>query len=268
MTIEYPEQRRRAGRGRSSSLGAVLAQCAAATLLAGCEDKPDPSKPRPAAVTSSLETLPVDPPSAPAPPPELSVDSLGVRLGSSRILLDKTEGRQRLTQELASAKAHFTGKPVAMSVERAAKLPWVIEVLEQLGKLGSGPFRIKTDTRKEFPNELEFAPVSEAKNAAACSVVAMVLEDRGTAVWKLSGGVATKRARGFAGPDLTTTGETLQRFGKGCKDSSSLFVSAAEPIEWGLVFDLAASAKSLPGGYFERFVVPAERPTPGHRVEL
>ena len=41
------------------------------------------------------------------------------------------------------------------------------------------------------------------------------------------------------------TADTLERYYKGCKQSDALFVSGAEGIEWGLVFDLAASAKKL-----------------------
>jgi hypothetical protein len=96
----------------------------------------------------------------------------------------------------------------------------------------------------------------------------MVLEDRGTAVWKLSGGVATKHGKGMAGPDLSMTGDNIERFAKGCKQSNLLFVSAGPSVEWGLAYDLAASAKTLQKATFDGFVLPGETPVPGHKVTL
>lgn len=243
----------------ASALGALA-------LLLACKEKPKPSTASEPALASAAPG-----PAASSPPnaqPELAVDGLGAKLGFSRILLDRAEGQERLRQELGQQRAAFAGKEVTIKADRSAKLPYVARLVEELGALSASPIRIKTETRKEFPGELEFAPLAQNKSAKECSVVAMILADRATAVWKLSGGVATKRARGFAGPDLTMTGDTLERFGKACKDSSLLFISAAESIEWGLVFDLAASAKGLPGGHFERFVVLAEAPIAGRRVKL
>jgi len=96
----------------------------------------------------------------------------------------------------------------------------------------------------------------------------MVLEDRGTAVWKLSGGVATKHGKGMAGPDLSMTGDNIERFAKGCKQSSILFVSAGPSVEWGLAYDLAASAKTLTKASFDAFVLLGKTPVPGHPVTL
>jgi hypothetical protein len=234
--------------------------------LAACDDKPKPSGgPAPASSAPAPSAAASAEPSA---RPEVAVDGLGAKLGFSRILLERTEGQDRLHQELGQQRAAFAGKEVTVSADRAAKIAFVARVIDELGALSVGPIRIKTETRKEFAGELEFSPLAQNKAAKDCSVVAMILADRATAVWKLSGGVATKRARGFAGPDLTMTGDTLERFGKACKDSAVLFVSAAPDIEWGLVFDLAASAKGLSAAHFERFVVLAEPPIAGRRVKL
>ena len=96
----------------------------------------------------------------------------------------------------------------------------------------------------------------------------MILDDRSTAIWKLSGGTASRRQKGMAGPDLSMTGETLERVGKQCKGSTDFFVSAAESVEWGLIYDLAASSQRLDKFKFERMVLLSEIPTPGHKVEL
>jgi hypothetical protein len=96
----------------------------------------------------------------------------------------------------------------------------------------------------------------------------MVTSDFGTAVWKLSGGAAGKRGRGMAGPDLSMTGDTIQRLGKACKDSRTFFVSVADGIEWGLAFDLAASSRVVPEVHFDETVLLGEIPTPGHKIQL
>jgi hypothetical protein len=47
-----------------------------------------------------------------------------------------------------------------------------------------------------------------------------------------------------------------------------LFVGGAPGVEWGLVFDLAASSKTLAKAYFSEIAVLAASPVPGHPVEL
>jgi hypothetical protein len=64
------------------------------------------------------------------------------------------------------------------------------------------------------------------------------------------------------------TGDTLERYYKGCKPSDTLFVSGGEGIQWGLVYDLAASAKKLEKASFARLVLLAEPPTAGRPVRL
>jgi hypothetical protein len=94
------------------------------------------------------------------------------------------------------------------------------------------------------------------------------MEDYATAVWRLQGGTAMRRTKGFAGPDLTMTLDTVARLGKTCPTARSAFVSAAEGIEWGLVYDLAASMKTLSTLGLETMVLLSQRPTPGHKVDL
>ena len=64
------------------------------------------------------------------------------------------------------------------------------------------------------------------------------------------------------------TGDNIQRFAKGCKQSSALFVSAAPSVEWGLAYDLAASSKTIDKVSFDTFVLLEDTPVPGHTVEL
>jgi hypothetical protein len=234
--------------------------------LAGCEDAPkknpfDPPKdaPIPAPPVSALPKKEVA--------PDFEIDTVSTKVGFERALLQNPEGRAKLTQLLGDAKKWIDGREVRILVDRKVKVPWVATYLDELGKLGPAKVTIHTDTRKDYAPDQRFTPEVKAK-APPCSLVAMVTSDFGTAVWRLSGGVASKRGRGMAGPDLSMTGETIERLGKGCAESSTFFVSAAEGVEWGLAFDLAASSRVLEKVKFEDTVLLGEIPTPGHKVEL
>ncbi|HEY3668350.1 MAG TPA: hypothetical protein VGL19_20245 [Polyangiaceae bacterium] len=249
---------RRARRGLVLGLG-----CSIAAL--GCDEKPD--KP-PSTTPSAMPTPEATVAPKPAGPPDFEIDTLSAKVGFERALLDKNDGRTTL-QNLLKPTANFVdGQDVTLLVDRMAKLPWVVAFIDELGKLGAKHVIIKTETRKEFSGSLPFSPELSLKAPPDCSVVAMVLEDRGTAVWKLSGGVATKHGKGMAGPDLSMTGDLIERGAKSCKQSSALFVSAGPSVEWGLAYDLAASAKTIEKITLDTFVLLEETPVPGHKVEL
>jgi len=237
--------------------------CACAALA--CDDRPEkPPAPAPEPPpTATAESAP-----KPAGPPDFEIDTLSAKVGFERALLDQRDGHTRLVELLKGAEKFVAGQDVSLRIDRSAKLPWVTAYIEELGKLGAKHVLVKTETRKEFASSLPFSPELGLKSPASCSVVAMVLEDRGTAVWKLSGGVATKHGKGMAGPDLSMTGDNIERFAKGCKQSSILFVSAGPSVEWGLAYDLAASAKTLTKASFDAFVLLGKTPVPGHPVTL
>jgi hypothetical protein len=234
-----------------------------ATVVA-CDDAPKAAPPKPEATLTPSEA----PPPKPAGPPTFEIDTLSAKVGFERALLDQRDGRTNLINLLKAAEKYVSGNDATLIVDRSAKLPWVIAFIDELGKLGAKHVVVKTESRKEFASSLPFSPELSLKAVPDCSVVAMVLEDRGTAVWKLSGGVATKHGKGMAGPDLSMTGDNIERFAKGCKHSSTLFISAGPSVEWGLAYDLAASAQTLPKASFDNFVLPGETPVPGHKVSL
>jgi len=72
----------------------------------------------------------------------------------------------------------------------------------------------------------------------------------------------------MAGPDLSMTNDNVELFAKGCKQSSLLFVSADKGVEWGLTYDLAASAKTIDKAPPDTFILLSEVPVPGHKVDL
>ncbi len=243
---------------------ALILAALACVALTGCEDAPKKT-------TDPAKDAPVTAPAAPMPKkevaPELEIDTVSTKVGFERALLQNPEGRAKLTQLLGDAKKWIEGQEVRVVVDRKAKVPWVATYLEELGKVGPSKITIRTETRKDYSPDQRFTPEAKAK-APACSLVAMVTSDFGTAVWRLSGGVASKRGRGMAGPDLSMTGETIERLGKTCSDSNTFFVSVAEGVEWGLAFDLAASSRVLEKVKFEDTVLLREIPTPGHKVDI
>jgi hypothetical protein len=253
-------------RALSVRAGPTLLLIVLAAWLGACDDPPPKASGAPAKATN--EPPKVTEPAAPAGPPHLAIDTLGPKVGFTRVLLDKPEGRSQLAQETAAVKSHFDGKEVGMIVDRKAKISWVSAFFEELSKIGVTRIKVKTETRKEYPTELAFTPVARLSTPAPCSLAGMIMEDRSTAIWKLSGGVASKRAKGFAGPDLTMTGDTIERMAKACKESTLFFVSADEVIEWGLAYDLAASAKTVQLAGLDTFVLLPKIPVPGHKVEL
>jgi hypothetical protein len=232
----------------------------------GCDDSPPPSNPFAAPSNAAKQPPPINEPIKPKGPPEFGIDTISPRVGFSRVVLKRDEDRANLSRELADVKEYIDGKDVPVIIDRKAPMSWVVLYIDELAKLGAKTAVVTTETRAEFAKDLRFTPQSKAGSVPSCSVVAIVMEDRGTAVWKLSGGAAARREKGFAGPDLSMTADTLTRFAKGCKESRTVFVSAAEPIEWGLTYDLAASAKHL--GFWDAVVLLKEIPVAGRPVEL
>jgi hypothetical protein len=250
------------------TLGGRKALLAALALgLGGCDAPPkkNPFDPSP---TQTKAPPPVKEAPKPSGQPHLTIDTIGAKIGFARVVLGKPESKNQLAQEIATIKEFVDSKQATLAVDRKAKLDWVMLMFEELEKASATSINVKTETRKEYPPELVFTPQGKVTAPAPCSVVAMVMDDYATAVWKLQGGTAGKRSKGFAGPDLTMTLDTIQRQAKACSSSSTVFVSAGEAIEWGLAYDLAASTRTMMGSRFETIVLLRQRPTPGHKVDL
>jgi hypothetical protein len=165
-------------------------------------------------------------------------------------------------------REHYEGKDVEIKVDRKAKTPWVAMLFAELEAIDVSGIVVRTDTRPEFSPKLKFTPQGRATDVPACTLAMMVLDDRATATWKISGGTAGRRSKGFAGPDLSTTAETIEMRWKQCKESNTYFVSADDVIEWGLTYDLAASAQKIPGVALNRVVLLRETPVAGRPVKL
>ena len=246
----------------------LVALSLSAMAFAGCDDSKPQRNPFDPPPDAPKQPPPVTEPPKPQGPPELSLDSVGPKVGFTRIVLQKAEDYDKLRKEIQGVRDQFNGKDVHVVASRDTNTQWVVAMLKDLEAIGASALYVRTQTRKEFSGELEFLTQEKAAALPSCSVVAIVREDRGTAVWRLSGGTASKRTKGFAGPDLSMTADTLERYYKGCKQSDTLFVSGAEGIEWGLVYDLAASARKLEKAKYEHLALLSEPPIAGRPVKL
>jgi len=242
------------------------------SILCGCEE----SKPETVVTTQAARTVPAEeaaPAPAPLSTPSIAVTESGptVRGMTAIVLRDNGDldvvGRGKLTSYLTEEKSFLAGHDLTIQVERQAKPQAVSILLSELSKLGAGKIRIATETRAEFPRELEFVPQESLSQVDPCTLVGAITADRGSAIWKVSGGTARKRGRGMGGPDLSMTADTILSVKKGC-ESDLFFVGAAPGVEWGLVYDLAASGLALEKAQLKRAVVPTSPLLAGNRVDI
>jgi hypothetical protein len=237
-----------------------------AALGSGCEREAAKPRPTPAETAATTPASP-EPTARRESAPHFEIDTTSTKVGPERAFLQNRDGRERLRALLTEQQHFVKGRDVPLIVQRKVPVPWVAQYVEELARLDSARIKIRSETRPDYDAELTFTPESKVE-ASACSVVAMVTDDYGTAVWRLSGGVAGKRGRGMAGPDLSMTGETIERLAKACPNAPAFLVGVAEGIEWGLAYDLAASSRELEKTTFETIVLLGSPPVPGHPVKL
>ena len=102
-----------------------------ALVAFGCDDKPqkNPFDPPP---KETKEPPPITEVPKPKGPPELAIDDMGPKVGFTRILLDKPEGKSKLEKELQDNKAAYDGKEATLSIVRRGLLgEWEIGELER-----------------------------------------------------------------------------------------------------------------------------------------
>ena len=237
------------------------------TFFGGCDAEPQRNPFDPPA-NAPKQPPPITEVPKPPGPPQLHIDSLSPLVGLTRVLLNKPSDRDKLVAELEKNRKYFSSGDVPLAVDPDAQIPMVSTMIQELGALGASTVTVTTPTRPEYTRQLKLTPVDKLAAAPPCSVVVTILADRGTAVWPLKGGTAAKRRRGFGGPDVTMTGETIERIAKACKESDTLFFTGAEGVQWGLVFELAASTLKLEKAHFRQFVLLRQPPTAGRRVRL
>jgi biopolymer transport protein ExbD len=243
-------------------LGLLVFGCVVA-----CDSKPAPNPFEDKAAASVPPPIQA-PPKPPEGPPEFTVLAEGPKVGWTYLMLDKPEGKQKLTDEVGKAKQYVAGKDVPLRADRQAKLAYVAAMMRALEAAGATSVTVTTETRTEFPKSVKFSPQGAGKSAPSCSIVAKVLSERRNAVWTLAGGMAIKSPKGLAGPDMAMTEDRLTSTAQHCKASDFVFVSADDDVEWGLVYDLAAATQSLEKAKFDKVVLLEPAPTAGRPVKL
>lgn len=207
--------------------------------LAACDDRPKPTGATATATTGVTTAAP--PPTAPSKPtsmPELTVDSDGPYLAGQRVNLADPAGPDKLAKIVKELP--IDGKPVTLLVDKKAKVSAVAAVVAALGEGGAPKITLKTDGRNDLPKTLEVTPEARLTSPGGCSIVATVLKDLSTAVWPLKGGMAKKQRKGLAGPDLTRTGDELEKDLAAC-DSTTAFFSGDDGVGWESAFNLAGT---------------------------
>jgi biopolymer transport protein ExbD len=208
-------------------------------LLAGCDDAPK-SGAGTASATAAAPTPTPAPTPAPKPTtmPDLTIDPEGPYLGGQRVNLGEATGAEKLAKIVKDLP--INGKPVTLLVDKKAKVSAVAAVVAALGEAGAPKVVVKTDGRNDLPKSLELTPESRVSTPAGCSIVATVLKDLSTAVWPVKGGLARKQRKGLAGPDLSHTGEQLEKDLASCDSTTAMF-SGDDGVGWESVFNLAGT---------------------------
>jgi hypothetical protein len=236
--------------------------------LLGCEEEAKP--PAPKVVTPTPEPTPIP---LKKSPPTLSVDSGGPQVRGLGVVLEQPTGApdqlgfEKLRTYLSDEKEFLDGAELVIQVARQAQLKHVAIFMTELHAFAPSKITIATDTRGDLPAQIEFVPQERITDPERCSLIGTITEDRGTAIWRLSGGAARKRGRGMGGPDLSMTGETILSMAKDC-DSPYFFITTPKTIEWGLAYDLAASALALEKAGLKKAVVATKEATAGNPVTL
>ncbi len=199
--------------------------------------------------------------------PALSVDNMGPYISGERVNLKDNGGAEKLKKLVGDLP--IKGKQVDLVVLKKAKVPDVMAVVRELGAAGAPTVKIKADGRDDLPKELVVVPQSKlGEKPAGCSIAAMVDKDFSTAVWAIQGGAGKKHSKGFAGPDLTLTGESIKKDLKHC-DSSVAFFSADESLEWELAHNIGGTLlKTDEDKKIKSLVLLDEVPVPGRAVKL
>lgn len=257
--------------GRVVLNATVFSMCSAMVLSTTACDEPKAPEPLKNAELKleSPSPTPADSPDKDSEKvPTFEIDESSAKVGYSRYLIDRADGLAKLRSELEAQKAHIDGKELKVVIARKAKLPWVTTYLASLEAMGARAFEVETPTRADYPNHVRFTATKQVEGLPACTPVSVIQEDRTTVTWKLGGGSQSRRGRGLGGPDLSTTGLSIERLAKACPKGKTVVVGAHQAVTWGLLYDLAASTSRIEDTSFEQRVLLLQDPQPGKRVDI
>ncbi|HVK66736.1 MAG TPA: biopolymer transporter ExbD [Polyangium sp.] len=240
-----------------------------ATTLTACGDDKSKTGAAPSATASAAAEAVPAPPPKPKAMPALIVDSLGPYIGQIRVDMKQEKWPEKLTAAVKDLP--INGQQVTVIAEKKARTPDVAAVVAELGRAGAPTILLKTDGRDDVPKELLITPPDKVSNPPGCSVTVMVLKDLSTAVWPFKGGLGKKQRKGFAGPDLSNTGDAIKKDLAIC-DSSFAFFSADDTVSWEMAYNLAGTLKVVDEKSdkkkIETLVLLGESPVAGRPVTL
>lgn len=241
---------------------------AAALAVIGCDaDRTSRVDELMSAATAEKEPPPPPPPEKWEEVPPILVDTLGAVIGTRRAKdLDKEKGQKELEKIVADIP--FGSDPVVVKALPKAKVPDVVETIWALGKGGAKKIIVRTDARDDLPKELVLTPQHLVTDPKPCSVVAMVTETADTGVWSIKGGGGIRKRKGFAGPDLSNTGATIEEWLARC-DSDTAFFSTAANMPWEHGFAIGGLFRNHDkDGKIAKLVLLGTEPVAGRPVEL
>jgi len=213
--------------------------------------------------------------------PEITVDDLGVYIGGRRA--DPSSKKDQRTKRLAKLVDNLpvnkdSPKPVTVAATKNCETQDVAALIYELGRVGVAEVIVKTDSGrpelfktadgKTSPMQLTIVPETRLHKPDKCSIVATTTTDGATKVWDLEGGTAMKHKPGFAGPDLTRTGEVIAKKIAACK-SKTAFFSADPEMEWKYAFNMGATILQVDEKkQIDKLVLPAALVIAGQPVKL
>lgn len=246
---------------------AVLFSCA---LLCACDDS-KPGAGGKGAPSAAASAKPSAAPTAteaakPKAMPDLLVDPEGPYLGGKRVDANAADAKEKMAAILKDLP--INAQPVTLLAEKKAKTRHVGMVVDALGEAGAPKVVLKTDGRNDLPKEIVVVPSTKIPSAPGCSIATTVLDDLSTAIWPARGGLGKKQRKGLAGPDLSRTGETLEKDLAGC-ESNVAFFSSDPSIQWELAFNLAGTLVNADTKKkIDSLVVLAEAPVAGRALPM
>lgn len=259
--LSTPRTRPRAGR---TSL--YISALAVAVTAAACDK--EPTKLEKMAASANAPPASEAPPPPPPPPsaPPISVDDGSAMIGGERVDLQGPDPKGRIAAIL-TGKPKVSGESLVVVAQRSAKMPRVAVVIDALRAAKAKGAVVKSQARDKSTVDLEIPFDASVKD---CSAVGFIAKDSAISAWTVSGGTATRFARGMAGPDITLGSAGVRKVASAC-DAKAWVVSADESVTWGLVVDLVVAVRAGGDGGAMRatdLVIPAEAPVPGRKVKL
>ncbi len=210
--------------------------------VAGCDDKPS-SGGGAASAANARPTVSAPVPAMPAsaemkPALSLVVDDKRFTINGEKVDLTGADPKAQLASAMAG-KVGLLGAVVDVIVMRDTLTPKVAMVVSALRAAKAQGANVKT-TRRDG-NTASLA-LTWGASRPECAGVGMIGKDGAITAWTVGGGTAARFARGFAGPDLTLGSAGVRKVVQGC-DATVVYLSAADNIVWGLLFDLALAIR-------------------------